>query len=204
GGEVRGSAWPCGAATSQYYYHAFLKQHPDLNWPNAEVRAAMHDVMRFWLARGVDGFRVDVIWHLIKDDQFRDNPLNPAFAPGRPPHECVLPLYTTDRPEIQEVIAGLRRVLDEFDDRVLIGEIYLPIERLVAYYGADLAGAHLPFNFTLLFVPWKAREIARLIDEYEAALPPGGWPNWVLGNHDRPRLASRIGRPQARVAAMLL
>src|SRR6185503_19500428 len=101
-------------------------------------------------------------------------------------------------------IAGLRRVVDEFDDRVLIGEIYLPIERLVAYYGKDLRGVDLPFNFTLLFAPWKAREIDRLIAEYETALPSGGWPNWVLGNHDRPRLASRVGRAQARVAAMLL
>jgi alpha-glucosidase len=160
--------------------------------------------MRFWLARGVDGFRVDVIWHLIKDAEFRDNPPNPAYVPARPPHERLLPLYTADRPEVHDVVAGLRRVVDAFDGRVLIGEIYLPIERLVAYYGADLRGANLPFNFTLLSAPWKARELDRLIAEYEAALPPGGWPNWVLGNHDRPRIASRIGRDQARIAAMLL
>jgi alpha-glucosidase len=202
--EFGGSAWQLDPPTGQYYYHAFLKEQPDLNWRNQKVRRAIYDVMRFWLARGVDGFRVDVIWHLIKDDQFRDNPLNPAFAPGRPPHERLSPLYTTDRPEIHAVVAELRRVVDEFDDRVLIGEIYLPIERLVAYYGADLRGAHLPFNFTLLRAPWKARAIDRLIADYDGALPKGGWPNWVLGNHDTPRLASRIGREQARVAAMLL
>jgi alpha-glucosidase len=202
--EFGGSAWQFDAPTGQYYYHAFLAAQPDLNWRNEKVRTAIHDVMRFWLRRGVDGFRVDVIWHLIKDAEFRDNPPNPAFAPGRPPHEQLLPLYTTDRPEVHDVIAGLRRVIDEFDDRVLIGEIYVPIERLVVYYGADLHGAHLPFNFALLFTPWKARNIDRLIAEYEAGLPSGGWPNWVLGNHDRPRLASRIGRDQARIAAMLL
>ena len=86
----------------------------------------------------------------------------------------------------------------------MIGEIYLPFERLMAYYGRDLTGAHLPFNFALLETPWHARAIAKLIDEYEAALPPGAWPNWVLGNHDRPRVASRVGEAQARVAAMLL
>jgi alpha-glucosidase len=102
------------------------------------------------------------------------------------------------------VIAEMRRVVDEFDHRVLIGEIYLPIERLVAYYGTDLAGAHLPFNFTLLSAPWNARDIAKLIDNYERALPARAWPNWVLGNHDRPRIASRVGGAQARVAAMLL
>src|SRR5262245_58551382 len=98
----------------------------------------------------------------------------------------------------------MRMVVDEFSNRVLIGEIYLPVERLVAYYGRDLQGLHLPFNFALLSAPWQARSIARLIDEYEAALPPNGWPNWVLGNHDRPRIASRVGIAQARVAAMLL
>ncbi len=98
----------------------------------------------------------------------------------------------------------MRRVIDEFDDRVLIGEIYLPLERLVAYYGKDLRGAHLPFNFSLLNAPWTARDIAELIENYEAALPVGAWPNWVLGNHDRPRIAARVGAAQARVAAMLL
>jgi alpha-glucosidase len=101
-------------------------------------------------------------------------------------------------------LAELRKVIDGFDDRVLIGEIYLPLERLVAYYGENLAGAHLPFNFALLSAPWHARSLAALIDRYEAALPNGAWPNWVLGNHDRPRVASRVGEAQARVAAMLL
>ncbi|HEY2136576.1 MAG TPA: alpha-amylase family glycosyl hydrolase [Xanthobacteraceae bacterium] len=202
--EFGGTAWQPDERTGQSYYHAFLAQQPDLNWRNPKVRAAIHDVMRFWLARGVDGFRVDVIWRLIKDDQFRDNPPNPEFAPGRPPHERLLQVYTADRPEVHEVVAELRRVVDEFDDRVLIGEIYLPLERLVTYYGAELHGAQLPFNFTLLAAPWEARAIERLIGAYDAALPPGGWPNWVLGNHDVPRLASRIGRAQTRIAAMLL
>jgi alpha-glucosidase len=202
--DFGGSAWTYDPATGQYYYHAFLAAQPDLNWRNPEVRRAMHDVIRFWLERGVDGFRVDVIWHLIKDEQFRDNPPNRNFGEGQPPHHAVVPLYTADRPEVHDVIAELRRVVDEFDQRVLIGEIYLPVERLVTYYGRDLTGAHLPFNFTLLQSRWQARDIARLIDEYESALPAGGWPNWVLGNHDRPRVASRVGPAQARVAAMLL
>src|SRR5439155_18228888 len=123
---------------------------------------------------------------------------------GEPPHHALVPLYTTDRPEVQDVIREMRQVIDEFPDRVLIGEIYLPVERLVAYYGRDLGGIHLPFNFSLLSAPWHARTIASLIDEYEAALPLGGWPNWVLGNHDRSRVASRVGSQQVRVAAMLL
>jgi alpha-glucosidase len=199
-----GSAWKFDEKTGQYYHHAFLAAQPDLNWRNPAVRRAIHDVMRFWLARGVDGFRIDVIWHLIKDEHFRDNPANPDYRPGQPPHHAFTPLYNADRPEVHDVIAEMRRVTDEFGERVLIGEIYLPIERLMAYYGRDLAGTHLPFNFTLLQSPWNARAIAGLIDEYEAALPAGGWPNWVLGNHDRPRVASRVGAEQARGAAMLL
>ena len=92
---------------------------------------------------------------------------------------------------LHAVVRGLRKVVDEFPERLLIGEIYLPLDRLVAYYGSDLKETHLPFNFSLLETPWHAREIAKLIDSYEAGLPEGGWPNWVLGNHDRPRIATR-------------
>jgi alpha-glucosidase len=202
--EFGGSAWAYDERTGQYYYHAFLDKQPDLNWRNPAVRAAVYDAMRFWLRRGVDGFRVDVIWHLIKDGDFRDNPPNPNFTAREPPHHALAPVYTADRPEVHEVIAEMRAVIDEFSERVLIGEIYLPIERLVAYYGADLRGVHLPFNFSLLGSRWDASSLLKLIEEYETALPTNGWPNWVLGNHDKPRLATRIGPEQARVAAMLL
>jgi alpha-glucosidase len=202
--EFGGSAWRYDEATRQYYYHAFLAAQPDLNWRNPRVREAIYDAMRFWLCKGVDGFRVDVIWHLVKDSQFRDNPPNPHFVEGRPPHEKILTEYSADQSEVHEVIAEMRRVIDEFDDRVLIGEIYLPLQRLVAYYGDNLAGAQMPFNFALLATLWSARSIERIIADYEHALPSGAWPNWVLGNHDRPRIASRVGRDQARVAAMLL
>ena len=202
--EFGGSAWAFDEATKQYYYHAFLPQQPDLNWRNSAVRAAIHDVMRFWLKRGVDGFRVDVIWHLIKDEAFRDNPPNPDFRGGDQDYKRLMPLYSADRPQVHEVIRGLRAVVDEFPERVLIGEVYLPVEKLVAYYGRDLSGAHLPFNFGLIDTPFEPRAIAALIERYERALPKGAWPNWVMGNHDRPRLASRIGAENARLAAMLL
>jgi alpha-glucosidase len=199
-----GSGWELDETTGQYYYHAFLKEQPDLNWRNPEVRAAMHDVLRFWMRRGADGFRVDVIWHLMKDPDFRDNPPNPDWTPGHPDIGRFLQIHSADHPDVHEVIAEMRRVVDEFPDRVLIGEIYLPLERLMTYYGRDLSGTHLPFNFQLLQTPWSAEEIANIVSEYEAALPQGGWPNWVLGNHDRSRIASRVGEAQARIAAMLL
>ena len=199
-----GSAWEWDEATGQYYYHAFLKEQPDLNWRNPEVRAAMLDAMRFWLDRGVDGFRVDVMWHMVKDAQWRDEPPNPRFTAGMPPYEELLHVFSTDRPEVHDVVREMRALTDAYDERVLIGEIYLPVDRLVAYYGVDNRGAHLPFNFQLVTLPWDAREILAAITAYEAAIPADGWPNWVLGNHDQPRIASRVGHAQARVAAMLL
>jgi alpha-glucosidase len=199
-----GPAWTFDQTTGQYYFHAFLAKQPDVNWRNPQLRAAMHDVLRFWMRRGVDGFRVDVIYHIVKDDQFRDNPRNPDYKAGTNPTHEFLATYTADRPEVHDIIAGMRRVLDEFPQRMMVGEVYLPIERLVTYYGDSGNGVHMPFNFQLVTLPWKAKTIANAIDGYEAALPGYGWPNWVLGNHDNPRLASRAGRDQARVAAMLL
>ena len=200
-----GSGWEWDEATGQYYYHAFLKEQPDLNWRNPAVQTAMLDAMRFWLERGVDGFRVDVMWHMIKDARLRDNPPNPSFVPGQPPYEELLASFSTDQPEVHEIVARMRELTDQYPERVIIGEIYLPITRLVTYYGNDgRKGAQLPFNFQLITLPWDARTIAAAVSEYEGALPPDGWPNWVLGNHDQPRVASRVGRGQARVAAMLL
>jgi alpha-glucosidase len=199
-----GSAWTRDDATGQFYYHAFLPDQPDLNWRNPAVRQTIYDVMRTWLRRGVDGFRVDVLWHLLKDDQLRDNPQNPHPHPRHGPSKVLLPLYTADRPGIHDIVREMRNVVDEFPDRVLVGEIYLPVERLVTYYGPHNDLCHLPFNFQLLRLPWDAETVAHAVERYESALPRGAWPNWVLGNHDHHRVASRIGAAQARVAAMLL
>ncbi|HTB98699.1 MAG TPA: alpha-amylase family glycosyl hydrolase [Terracidiphilus sp.] len=199
-----GSAWELDAKTRQYYLHEFLKEQPDLNWRNPAVKAAMFDALRFWLRKGVDGFRVDVLWLMIKDDEFRDNPTNPGYKVGQGSREKFLPVYDADRPEVHELVAEIRGVLEEFGDRVLIGEIYLPVPQLMHYYGQELRGAHLPFNFQLLLCPWTADDLARAINDYVLALPNGAWPNWVLGNHDRPRIASRIGLQKSRAAALLL
>ena len=153
---------------------------------------------------GCDGFRVDAIHHLIEDEEGSDNPPDPNWREGMPPNERWLQIRTIDQPDVHASIAVMRRVSDEYSDRVMIGEAYLPIDRLMSYYGTDLTGFHLPFNFHLISTPWDPQSIASLIEAYEAALPGDGWPNWVLGNHDRSRVASRIGSAQARVGAMLL
>ena len=132
-----GPAWAWDETTKQYYYHSFLPEQPDLNWRNPAVKQAMYAVLRFWLDRGVDGFRVDVLWLLIKDDRFLDNPVNPGYVPGESSHNRLLPLYTANRPEVHAIIAEMRSVIDAYADRVLIGEIYLPIDLLVTYYGHE-------------------------------------------------------------------
>ena len=200
-----GSGWEWDEATKQYYYHAFLKEQPDLNWRNPKVQAAMMDALRFWLDRGVDGFRVDVIWEMIKDHQFRNNPVNDRYQPGEGrPYLQLLPLHSGDQPEVHEIVRMMRSVLDEYRERVLIGELYVPLDRLMKYYGENGPECHLPFNFLLVTLRWDARRIAAAIDKYEHALPAHGWPNWVLGNHDVPRIATRAGTDQAGVAVMLL
>jgi alpha-glucosidase len=200
------SAWHWDERTRQYHYRVFLDQQPDLNWRNPAVQAAMFDTLRFWLARGVDGFRIDVLSLLVEDDRLRDNPANPDYRPGVDfPFMRELSVWNVDRPETRELAGQIRKVVDEFGhDRVLLAELVLPLEQTVAYYGGNGDGIQVPFNFELLTADWDARGIAGYIDRYLAALPPGGWPNWVLGNHDVPRIATRVGSAQARVAAMLL
>jgi alpha-glucosidase len=200
-GAFGGSAWEWDENTGQYYLHSYLKEQPDLNWRNSDLQQAMLDVLRFWLDRGVNGVRVDSIAHLMKDPQFRDNPVNPAWDPASGPYYRYLPVHSRDHPDTPTVIRRMRQVIDEYQDCVIIGEAYLSLERTVAYYGA---GVHLPFNFALVSIPWNAREVHRTMRTYESLLGSDQWPNWVLGNHDRHRIASRIGRAQARVAAMLL
>jgi alpha-glucosidase len=203
--QFGGSAWQFDEQTGQYYMHLFDVKQVDLNWRNPRVRQAMDDVLRFWLNRGIDGFRVDVLWMLLKDDQFRDNGVNPNWKPGDDPGTYQDKRYVQDLPGIQEIVRDMRTLLDSYGERVFIGEIYLPIERLVKYYGEALDGAHMPFNFQFVIMPtWNARAIRQIVDAYEATLPRGAWPNWVLGNHDKQRIATRVGREQARLAQMLL
>ena len=202
-----GSAWEWHAGTEQYYLHKFLPSQPDLNWRNRAVREAMLDAMRFWLERGVDGFRLDVVYHCIKDAAFRDDPANPDYDPDTdPPFGAVRPVHSTNQhPEIMELVVNpMRKLADEFG-ALLIGEIYLDHPELVRYYGdRPETGVQLPFNFSLVFADFTAEALATLVRDYEALIPEWGWPNWVLGNHDQSRVATRLGAERARLAAMLL
>jgi alpha-glucosidase len=199
------SAWELDPGTGQCYYHAFLKEQPDLNWRNPQVRHAMAEVLRFWMRRGVDGFRVDAAAVLAEDALLRDDPPNPEFREGvTPPPERCRRAFTDDRPETLDYLAELREVVEEFPDRVLLGEVDTSGDRVVDFYGGERRRLHLPLNYRLIDTEWDARSIRRTIQDYLDLLPSHAWPSWAIGSHDKPRIAGCIGPAQARVAAMLL
>ncbi|MGH9111213.1 MAG: alpha-amylase family glycosyl hydrolase [Acidimicrobiales bacterium] len=191
-----GPAWTWDAATQQWYLHQFLPEQPDLNWANPEVVYAMHDVMRFWLDRGVDGFRIDVVHGLGKDPELPDDP---AESSGLP-HSAL-----NDTAENHELIRGLRKVVDAYPgDRLILGEVFLlSTERVATYYGNG-DELHLSFNFPPLFTPWNPRRWRRQIDDTTRHIGGrGAWPTWVLSNHDNQRHRTRYGGPEDRARAAL-
>jgi alpha-glucosidase len=185
-------AWTYDEDTAEWYLHSFLPQQPDLDWDNPDVEAAMHDVMRFWLQRGVDGFRIDVVQKIAKDPQLRD------AVPGEP-----VP-YEDWQPTIHERIRRLRRVVDEYPDRMLVGEVYLlDLQRIIAYVNTG-DQLHLAHNFQFLHLPWSASAFRAAIDGFQALAADAAWPAWFLANHDHSRVASRYGPQRARAVLLML
>ena len=207
-----GPAWEWDEATGQYYLHSFLKEQPDLNWRNPAVQEAMLDAMRFWLERGIDGYRIDVAHFLMKDPLERDNPPNESGAQySHKPmgdYDSQIHLYDHGHEDIHEVYREMRRLLDAYSEtqpRYAIGEIHeFDWPTWASYYGENLDELHMPFNFATLKADWSAEGIREIVDNLEAVLPAGAWPNYVLSNHDEPRLATRYGPEEARLAVMLL
>jgi alpha-glucosidase len=194
------SDWTWDEATGQYYMHSFMPEQPDLNWANGELRAAMGHVLRFWLDRGVDGFRIDAMVHLYKDPLFRDNPPTEDSELSQWPDCELLPAFSQDVGGLQEIVREICGVVREYPGTILIGENHLPPERLPMYYCSGLTH---PANSQLLDLKWDALQVRRMIDRYEGFLTPKYWPNWILGSHDNERVASALGLQRARVAAMM-
>lgn len=173
-----GSAWTYDEGTGQYYYHSFLEGQPDLNWHNPEGREAMADQMRFWLKKGVDGFRIDAAAVLAVDPLLRDDPPDPGADQSTPPPERQKRIYTNYQPEVLDWLAELRAVADEFTGRVLLGEVDTSGNRIADFYGSpDRPGIDLPLNYLLLDTPWKAPSLASAVEEYLNLLPAHAWPN---------------------------
>ena len=184
-------AWTFHEPTGQWYLHMFESAQPDLNWDEPAVESAMLDTLRFWLDRGVDGFRADVVHGIGKDPDFPDDPPEVAGIP-----HCAL----NDVPVTHERLRTIRTLLDGYpDDRVMVGEVFLMSTDAVAtYYGHD-DELQLAFNFPPLFAPWLADRWTSCIEDARRALDPrGAWPTWVLANHDNPRHRTRYDRAAAR------
>ena len=195
-----GPAWSYDEATGQYYLHSFLREQPDLNWRNPEVVEAMHNVLRFWLDRGIDGFRIDVMGMILKHPDLADNPPNPNWQPEGAERMQQLWVNNRNYPDVFAAVEGIRAVLDEYDDRMAVGEVFGTAEELARFYGgAALNGLHLAFNFQLIhevepftgYTQWDAATLRRIVANAESALPPGSQPCYALANHDRPRFISR-------------
>ncbi|MBK5109489.1 MAG: hypothetical protein JJE12_15245, partial [Anaerolineales bacterium] len=207
-----GSAWEWHPATEQYYLHSFLKEQPDLNWRNPQLKEAMFDVLRFWLDRGVDGFRIDVAHFIMKDQQLRDNPLKEVvssdFHKPLGDYDTQIHQYSQDHADIHPLYREIRHLLDDYSQerpRFSAGEIHIfEWDKWARYYGRELDELHLPLNFQLLGVDLQVEKVRQVVDALEQALPSGAWPNYVLGNHDETRVASRYSEQEARLAAMLL
>lgn len=201
-----GPSWTLDSATGQYYYHTYYREQPDLNWRNPEVRRAVADVLRFWLERGIDGFRVDAAQNLVKDDQLRDNP--PAtrrVIPFPPDPGGLARRWTSHLPGARGVLRDFRAIVSEYPDRFLLGEIYAPPERLASYLRAGGGeGLHAALDMELGLSDWDPRAIVRAIRRAERHLFHPMAPTWNLSNHDLPRHATRWGRHRSPLAALIL
>jgi alpha-glucosidase len=191
-------AWTLDEVTGQYYLHVFLAEQPDLNWSNRDVEAAMHDTLRHWLDRGVDGFRADVVHLIGKGVELRDLPTGREH----------LPVISIDEPYTHELLRRIRDVLDEYPHQpMMVGEVYLLRPGQAVTYlgdGGELNELHLAFDFRPVHTEWVAARFQRVIDAVQGEFAEPAWPTWVLSNHDQPRHRTRFGsEARARAAAVL-
>ncbi len=203
-----GSAWTLDERTGQYYLHSFLAEQPDLNWRNPDLVDAMFDTLRFWLDRGVDGFRIDTAHFMMKDPQFRDNPPSSDSTLGYralSEYDIQDHLYDKAHKDIFVLHERIRSVVEEYDDRYTVGEIHeSDWEKWAKFYGEDGRGLHMPYNSSLVWSEWDANVFRSRIIAQEDVLPDGAWGNHILGSHDDPRFATRLGPERVRPAAVLL
>ncbi|MGF1486202.1 MAG: alpha-glucosidase [Prochloraceae cyanobacterium] len=187
-----GTGWTFNEARKQYYYHTFNENQPDLNWGNKELKAAIYQMIRFWLDKGVDGFRLDASSVYSKDKYYRDNPLK-FGASDRNNYYNQHHLYDKNLPENHQIIREIRKIIDEYEERVLIGETFIDstIYESAIFYGVNNDELHLPFTFEFPFSPWYPGYLQQEITKKELITPPEAWPSYFLDNHDIPRHLSR-------------
>jgi alpha-glucosidase len=198
-----GSAWTLHEPTGQYYLHNFLRSQPDLNWWNDAVRDEFDSILRFWHARGVAGFRIDVCHAIVNDRELRDDPAVTPDDHPRVRERGLRQVFSMNRPEVHDVLKRWRR-LD--GDRILVGETYvLDVDQLIPYYGNGEDQLHLAFNFLFVHADLDAGQLRPIVEAIEEKLPAGAWPVWTGSNHDAGRLATRwAGDDEAKARCALL
>uniref|UniRef100_H2ZR39 Glycosyl hydrolase family 13 catalytic domain-containing protein n=1 Tax=Ciona savignyi TaxID=51511 RepID=H2ZR39_CIOSA len=213
--DVEKSAWEWSAKRKQFYYHAFLKQQPDLNFRNEAVLAELDGVLAFWMDQGVDGFRCDAVGFMFEATHLLV-PIS-IFRNSRTMFQAsytnVYPDYTEDQKGIHDVMARWRALLDKYSTepgvyRFMETEVYDDVDSVIRYYGTPWVDeADFPMNFRLIDLEhasaWTGTAIETTVLEWMTKMPAGKWPNWVIGNHDQPRVVSRLGKPLAICAAFL-
>lgn len=194
---IGGSGWHYDETTEQWYWAQFLPFQPDLNYRNPEVREEMLATIRFWMDRGVDGFRLDIVNALFEDAEFRDNPFAWTLIPSDDDPTMLFQgsAHTLNHPDTLAFMKVLRQTVDGHDEqqRFMVGEVNAPIEMVRSHLGDQADGLHLAFQFRSLTTPLKAEKMRLLIHEYETVFPEPYLPTWVFSNHDRARRISRIG-----------
>jgi len=203
-GCLGGKGWSYHPRRQAWYYHSFLPQQPDLNWRNPAVKEAVKNIIAFWLNKGVDGFRLDVVNLFYKDAALRSNPVD-WFRIGRP-YDRQRHIYDRDRAEMHPLLQELRQWVDHWPERMMVGEILLEpgasSEIPASYYG-DNDELHLAFNFDFFHQPFSAQAFRQVIQRWEKALGENNWPNYTLSNHDFMRHSSRY-RGSHQIARMKL
>jgi len=201
--QFGGSAWELDTKTGEYYLHTFDVSQPDLNWRNPQVVEEIFNVMRYWIKRGVDGFRVDVAYYLFKDPFFRDEPHNPAYTDIHIPYDSLLHIYTVALPETLNMLKKLNNIVNESDDMFMVCEIYTFLHEIINLYKIVNHQSFAPFNFSFISLPWNAGEQKKFIDEFDELVGHDYFPTYVLGNHDQSRIATKLGEDSSRLAALL-
>nr|XP_014094242.2 maltase A3-like [Bactrocera oleae] len=213
-----GSAWQWHEERQEYYLHQFDKKQPDFNFRNPEVREAMNNVLRFWLDKGVPGFRIDAIYHAFeieadKRGNYADEPVS-GWSDDPQDYGYVRHIYTVDQWETPHLVYEWRQILKDYqvkhggDERILMVETWSPIDIVMLYYGNETAdGGQIPFNFQMisnLGMYSNAHHYSELINKWFQYMLPGRTPNWVIGNHDKNRVGTRFGAERIDLFNILL
>ncbi len=198
---IGGTGWQYHPERQMWYWACFLPFQPDLNYHNPAVKDTMLNTVRFWLDKGVDGFRLDIFNAIFEDEKLRNNPFSLKMIPSEKNSNGFFQkqIYNLNHPENYAFAKELRQVVDEYPDKFLVGEVFGTMDQILEYTGKSNDGLNLVFLFKSLSTPLKASKYRKLVQEYEHYFGEPNFPTWVVGNHDRFRRISVLGNSEAKM-----